>query len=65
MKKAGSLLPEGEDLRRAVAWLVEQPRRDVRSIEEASRRFDLSPLDEAFLLEHFREPRNESNGRDC
>lgn len=57
MKKTDSLLPEGEGLRRAVAWLVEQPQRDLRTIEEASRRFNLSPVDEAFLLEHFREPR--------
>jgi hypothetical protein len=46
----------GEDLRRAIAWLIEQPQRDVRTIAEASRRFNLSPLDEAFLLEHFRDP---------
>jgi hypothetical protein len=56
MKPAGLLLPEGEALRRAVAWLADQPRRDVATIEEASRRFDLSPLDEAFLLERFRAP---------
>jgi len=56
MKKADSLLPEGEGLRRAVAWLVDQPVHDLRTIEEASRRFNLSPLDEYFLLQHFREP---------
>jgi hypothetical protein len=55
VKTIGSLLPEGEALRRAVAWLAEQPRRDLWAIDEASRRFDLSPLDEAFLLEHFRD----------
>jgi hypothetical protein len=54
VKKGDSLLPEGEGLRRAVAWLAEQPVRDLRAIEEASRRFNLSPLDEQFLLEHFR-----------
>jgi hypothetical protein len=27
----------------------------ARAIEEASRQFDLSPLDEAFLLERFRD----------
>jgi hypothetical protein len=56
MRPSGSLLPEGEALRRAVAWLAEQPRRDGATIEEASRRFDLSPLEEAFLLDHFRAP---------
>ena len=55
MKRAGSLLPEHEGLRRAVEWLVEQPTRDSQTIEEASRRFDLSPLDEDFLLRHFRD----------
>ncbi len=57
MKKAGSFLPEGEGLRRAVAWLAEQPTRDSQTIEEASRRFNLSPLDEQFLLDHFRSPK--------
>jgi hypothetical protein len=63
MKKADSLLPEGEGLRRALAWLSEQPMRDLQTIEEASRRFNLSPLDEEFLLRHFRNPaRGEANG---
>jgi hypothetical protein len=39
----------------AVAWLIEKPSRDSRMIEEASRRFDLSPLDVDFLLNHFRD----------
>jgi hypothetical protein len=54
MKKADALLPDGEGLRRAVAWLADQPARDLATIEEASRRFNLSPLDEQFLLERFR-----------
>lgn len=54
MRKADALLPEGEGLRRAVAWLAEQPRHDLATIEEASSRFNLSPLDEEFLLKHFR-----------
>jgi len=53
-KPPGSLLPEHEGLRRAVEWLIEQPVRDGRTIEEAARRFDLSPVDEEFLLGHFR-----------
>jgi len=57
LKKADSLLPEGEGLRRAVSWLAEQPARDLQTIEEASRRFNLSPLDEQFLLDHFRTPK--------
>jgi len=37
-----------------VEWLIEQPARDAPTIEEAARRFDLSPVDEEFLLRHFR-----------
>ena len=54
MKSAGSLLPEHEGLRRAVQWLAAQTSWDAKTIEEASRRFDLSPIDEEFLLQHFR-----------
>ncbi len=53
MAKRGSV-SDSEGLRRAVSWLAEQPRRDGRTIEEACRRFDLSPLDAQFLLERFR-----------
>jgi hypothetical protein len=56
-KKWESLLPDREGLRRAVRWLFfEQPKRDAQTGEEASRRFDLSPLDEEFLLRHFLAP---------
>ena len=55
MTPVGSLLPEHEGLRRAVQWLAGQRSRDARTIEEASRRFDLSPTDEEFLLQHFRD----------
>lgn len=51
-----SLIPHGESLRRAVRWLDEQPHRDVATIEEAARRFDLTPAEEQFLLENFRAP---------
>ena len=64
MKRADSLLPEHEGLRRAVAWLLDQPSRDSRTIEEAGRRFDLAPLDEDFLLNYFRHAaRGETGGR--
>jgi hypothetical protein len=62
-RRTDALLPEGEGLRRAVAWLAEQPRRDLATIEEASRRFSLSPLDEEFLLSHFRESGQGGAGR--
>ena len=54
VKRPGALLPEHEGLRRAIAWLLERPVRDAATIEDASRRFDLSPLDEEFLLRYFR-----------
>jgi hypothetical protein len=44
------ILPKGEELRRAVRWLSEQPSWDLATIEQASRRFDLSPRDQEFLI---------------
>jgi hypothetical protein len=60
MKSASSLLPEHEGLRRAVWWLATQRSWDAKIIEEASRRFDLSPIDEEFLLRHFCDARHGS-----
>ena len=44
-------------IKQAVKWIDEQlherPKADrMKLIDEASRRFDLSPLDEEFLLRH-------------
>ena len=55
------LLPEGEDLRRAVKWIGERRKEEPalaldQLIEEASRRFDLSPLDAEFLWRHLARP---------
>ena len=49
-----NILPEGEGLRRAVRWISEQKDHSATTIQEAARRFDLSPADEEFLLRHFR-----------
>jgi hypothetical protein len=51
----GGLVPEGESLRRALRWLddrvKEDPRLDrARLVGEASVRFDLTPVEEEFLL---------------
>lgn len=46
------ILPHGEGLRRALRWLSEQGRHDAAAIEEAAQRFDLTPLEEDFLLAH-------------
>jgi len=42
--------PAGHGLREALRWLSDSGRHDVAAVEEACRRFDLSPLDEEFLL---------------
>jgi hypothetical protein len=48
--------PRGEALRKAVRWLGELGRTDPLTVEEAAVRFDLSPLEEAFLIEYFSSP---------
>lgn len=53
------IVPEGEALRHAIQWLSEQSRHDVETVEQAARRFDLSPSDEEFLLRHFVERGNQ------
>jgi len=50
-----SIEPEGEDLRKAVKWISEQrqcgtTQKLVELVEEACKRFDLSPKDEEFLF---------------
>jgi hypothetical protein len=57
----GGLQPEGEALRSALRWLdarvQDDPRADrARLVGEASTRFDLSPLDEEFLLRNWARP---------
>ncbi|HEV8640913.1 MAG TPA: hypothetical protein VGV13_07440 [Methylomirabilota bacterium] len=47
-------------IRQAVKWidehLLDNPKADrVKLIDEASRRFDLSPLDQDFLMRHLAE----------
>jgi hypothetical protein len=55
-----SIQPKGEDLRRAVKWVSEErkynPEKEVKTIvQEACMKFDLSPIDEDFLLRHLLE----------
>ena len=54
MSAANPITPRGEALRRAFAWLAEQRGWTIELIEEASRRFDLSPADEEFLIQESR-----------
>ena len=49
-------------IKQAVKWIDEQlhddPRADrTRLIDEAGRRFDLTPLDSEFLLRHLAQPK--------
>jgi len=48
-----SILPEGENLRRAIQWISEQAQHNTKVIESACIKFDLTPLEEEFLLRHF------------
>jgi len=48
------LVPHGEALRHAIAWLAEQGSWSLPLIEEACQRFDMSPADEEFLLAEYR-----------
>lgn len=52
----------GEALRKALRWLSDTGRHDAAAIEEACRRFDLSPLDEEFLLREARRQGGEPAG---
>jgi len=52
---ARDLLPQGESLRRALRWLDERAREApgtdrAKLVGEAASRFDLSPVEEDFLL---------------
>jgi len=47
------LVPHGEALRRAIAWMSELHSHDCKTVEQACQRFDLSPLEEEFLLGYF------------
>jgi len=52
---AGEILPHGEALRRALRWLDDRVQEDskldrAKLVGEASVRFDLTPVEEEFLL---------------
>lgn len=56
-------MPEGEDIRRAIKWISrrreETPEAPLaKVIEEAAFTFDLSPLDQEFLIGFFRPKKN-------
>lgn len=47
---------EPQNLHAAIAWLIGQELpHDIRQIEEASQRFNLSPASEEFLIRQFKD----------
>lgn len=47
------VVPKGENLRRAIRWLSENRPLTQELIDAAGQRFDLTPLEEEFLLQEF------------
>ncbi len=57
-----SILPEGEELRKAVTWISEERQTDpeanlAKLIQSACMKFDLSPKDAEFLAQFYKENR--------
>ena len=58
-----SLQPKGEDLRKAIRWISDslkyEPGKKARAlVMEASFKFDLSPKDEAYLMDFYKQRGN-------
>jgi hypothetical protein len=54
----GGVVPQGEGLRRALRWLDERVRDEPKAdrgklVNEASVRFDLTPMEADFLLQNW------------
>jgi hypothetical protein len=54
-----TIMPQGEDLRKAVKWISEErqsrPQKKLATlVEEANVKFDLSPADGEFLFKFFK-----------
>ncbi len=56
MTNVKAIFPEGEALRSAVRWVSKMHQYDLKSIEEACQRYDLSPSEEEFMIRHFVHP---------
>jgi hypothetical protein len=48
-----TLISEKERLIRAIRWISDNNQHNPNGIQEAALRYDLSPTDEEFLLDHF------------
>jgi hypothetical protein len=60
MGEGDGLPPKGDSLRRALVWLSEQRQVDPKAsrsklISEAGQRFDLTPMEEEFLIGAWKE----------
>jgi hypothetical protein len=58
-----TIIPQGEDLRKAVKWISEErqssaSKKLAKLVEEASVKFDLSPADGEFLFKFFKEQKS-------
>ena len=54
-----TIIPQGEDLRKAVKWISEErqssaEKKLAKLVEEACVKFDLSPADAEFLFKFFK-----------
>lgn len=54
------VVPRGQGIRRAIRWMSDEGRHDLSAVEEACRRFDLSPAEEEFLLAEARRLRRQA-----
>ncbi len=59
-EQRGGIVPGGESIRSALKWLSERRQEDPsvsrgKLIDEAALRFDLSPMEVDFLLNHWKE----------
>ncbi len=62
MAQGSGLMPEGDALRRALRWLDERVKEEPKLersklVGEAAVRFDLSPVEEEFLLTNWVRPK--------
>jgi hypothetical protein len=62
----GGVIPGGEGLRAALRWLADRRIEDpsaprARLVDEAALRFDLSPMEVEFLLQHWKDPSSGGN----
>lgn len=48
-----NILPDGDNLRRAVLWLNQQEAYSLDAIQVATERFGLTPEDQQYLVETF------------